>query len=981
MKQKKKLKKIVALALVAAFGATSVLPATPVFAKDLKDDTNLHQNSYFKNAYTGEEIVPGNKGEKSDILEYNPIGIDGYKYVDTENEVDYLYQPFGKPYIFGYPDKTVRPEGNITRAEAVAIFQRIYDGEYPKATNKWNKDKFKDVNESDWFYNSIKKAYEFGLIRGAKGNFNPNTPITKAEFTALVVRFKNEKFYNEANDQFKDVQEGDWYNKAVAEAKAKGWVNGDPSGDFNPDKSISRAEAVTIVNKILTRNITDPQLKEIEGRNEFTDLKTGVWFYKDMVEASLGYYSITGTKLFDEETLNSTVNKFVDTNGREIKDAKVDKSGELKSTRNLPGFKYIGYVRTLTDKYSTESNKKTTLGGGSSKGRVDKHNKSRDEEQKTENPEPKAEAACPTEEEFNQVPKRFFLKMREPKEGNKTVLVKASVWYPTYTIEVNGDEFVSNKSVGMSGSISKTLNKKLKDGDKIKITVSKEGFATEFLEETVGDFKTKAYSLIADLDQENDSFTIVSKEPGTAVTVYINNNKEETVTTDSDGLYKYKSNKDLKNKDIIKLHSEKEQFLNYDYEEMVIGDNCEKFNNLTIVGSYYITAGDTLVREVYSDVVGSDVNIYVGDELISEKYSGYFGLDNIKLKRELNAGENIDAVATKPGFRRTLMGMPVNYRGQLSLSEPPTPQDGEDFLKFKTNYKETNAKITIKKKNGTKEEYKTKSDSEGMCNILLDGYLSGGDEITISLTKKNYESSTDSYTVEPGEPQEPEEAEDVIEITDNLNASVPKSYNKVVVDQLGLLRDRLDKNPQYKGDLEKKRIFMVNPDKEVEIPVKLNELDHMDSDGKVNRAFAWNKFSDDSDLTKLEKLQQKTDKIKLKGKFQDKVTNIEPKIGKVKYSITFNTATTEGTTALDIGRDVESTFQDYVVAVTPNNGNNIKYYYFKDKDFKDGFFTNHGLVSAEVKLDKPLKIGDEVMIFGISNDDRYLNSSTKFTVY
>ena len=185
-------------------------------------------------------------------------------------------------YIKGYPDGTVRPNGNITRSEVATIFARLTQ----KNTLAQFIAQYSDVKVNDWFADSVMKLSSKGILTGyPDGTFKPNRNITRAEFANIVSKYiKNPKA---ANETFVDVPMNHWAKNAIAMVKAEGWITGYPDGTFRPDAPITRAEAVSIVNRMFDRaadtNFVNVHAYEIKS---FTDLNGSHWAYYEIMEAA-----------------------------------------------------------------------------------------------------------------------------------------------------------------------------------------------------------------------------------------------------------------------------------------------------------------------------------------------------------------------------------------------------------------------------------------------------------------------------------------------------------------------------------------------------------------------------------------------------------------------------------------------------------------------------------------------------------------------
>ncbi len=185
-------------------------------------------------------------------------------------------------YIFGYEDSTIRPENYITRAETAAIFYRLLDDSVrDSVTNQ--KNKFTDINESAWYAESVKVLTELDIIKGVtETTFEPNRPITRAEFAAIAARFDFAPYFGE--DMFTDIS-GHWAKDEINSAAQNGWVNGNPDGTYKPNNNITRAEAVTLINNVLHR-LPENEDALLDDMIRWPDNTEGRWYYLAMQEAS-----------------------------------------------------------------------------------------------------------------------------------------------------------------------------------------------------------------------------------------------------------------------------------------------------------------------------------------------------------------------------------------------------------------------------------------------------------------------------------------------------------------------------------------------------------------------------------------------------------------------------------------------------------------------------------------------------------------------
>lgn len=188
-------------------------------------------------------------------------------------------------YIIGYEDGTVRPQGNITRAEVATIFFRLLTDEVRE--EYWSTvSGYTDVKAGDWYNNAISTLSDLGIITGYEdGTFRPNASITRAEFVTIATRFFD--YAAEYEGAFSDVSYSSWYADFVQAAVDMGLVNGYENGTFRPNASITRAEAVAIVNRVLLRQPDADHLLPWSVMNTFSDnVLESAWYYEDIQEAT-----------------------------------------------------------------------------------------------------------------------------------------------------------------------------------------------------------------------------------------------------------------------------------------------------------------------------------------------------------------------------------------------------------------------------------------------------------------------------------------------------------------------------------------------------------------------------------------------------------------------------------------------------------------------------------------------------------------------
>lgn len=185
-------------------------------------------------------------------------------------------------YIKGYPNGSFKPTDTITRAEAATIFYRLLTDSTRKAyATTYNA--FKDVPATAWYNTAVSTMAKLGIVNGgADGYFRPNDPITRAEIAAMIARCDG-AYYTGTSTVFSDTY-GHWAASYIARAYELGWINGYGT-TYAPDRYISRAETVAVLNRVLNRA---PQYTSDLTRNytTFSDVATSAWYYLDVEEAA-----------------------------------------------------------------------------------------------------------------------------------------------------------------------------------------------------------------------------------------------------------------------------------------------------------------------------------------------------------------------------------------------------------------------------------------------------------------------------------------------------------------------------------------------------------------------------------------------------------------------------------------------------------------------------------------------------------------------
>lgn len=227
------------------------------------------------------------KESETPVIPNRPDGPDeGGGLLNKEDHFAYIIG-YPEDYITGQPtnDQTrmpVKPQGKITRAEVATIYFRMLTDK--ARDHYWTQENsFSDVSLDDWFNNAISTMANAGIIEGyPDGTFRPNAFITRAEFATIAVRFFDVQYNGE--DQFPDI-DGHWAREYINKAAFIDLVEGYPDGTFGPDRQITRAEAVTLVNRTLNRHPDKNHL--LPDMLRWPDnMDTTQWYYADMQEAT-----------------------------------------------------------------------------------------------------------------------------------------------------------------------------------------------------------------------------------------------------------------------------------------------------------------------------------------------------------------------------------------------------------------------------------------------------------------------------------------------------------------------------------------------------------------------------------------------------------------------------------------------------------------------------------------------------------------------
>ena len=228
-----------------------------------------------------------NPSDKSDVSTGSSSG--GNRYT---KDIFGTEHPEHTAYINGYPDGTVQPDGYITREEIAAIIYRIKDNSEYKATGEV----FPDVEQERWSASEIECMAEQGVILGyPDGSFKPENNLTRAEFAALIYRFA-EIEPEESENPLIDLMDTHWAYKEIKALCDEGLVQGYEDGSFRPENNITRAEVMTVINKLLGRCPSEEYVKSLDI-NPFSDLDIDEWYYTTVLEATITHtYDLSASR-------------------------------------------------------------------------------------------------------------------------------------------------------------------------------------------------------------------------------------------------------------------------------------------------------------------------------------------------------------------------------------------------------------------------------------------------------------------------------------------------------------------------------------------------------------------------------------------------------------------------------------------------------------------------------------------------------------
>ena len=210
-------------------------------------------------------------------------------------------------YVQGYPDGTVKPAGNITRAETAAILFRLMD-EGSRKTYYSTKSGFRDVATGSWYNTYVATLNNAGVITdSSNGYFRPNEAITRAELAAMLANFTETAG---AANYFNDVSARYWAANAIAICAKLGWITGYPDGSFRPDRNVTRAELMAMINRATGRA---PKSADafLPGMKTWSDNTADKWYYLDVQEATNSHaYTVRGSEAWTALTADPNWSKY-----------------------------------------------------------------------------------------------------------------------------------------------------------------------------------------------------------------------------------------------------------------------------------------------------------------------------------------------------------------------------------------------------------------------------------------------------------------------------------------------------------------------------------------------------------------------------------------------------------------------------------------------------------------------------------------------
>ncbi len=251
------------------------------------------ENMTFDGWYTDDTYTTKISGKQTFTVDTKLYG----RYVMT-TAPEVFEDGYHKVYIHGYPDGTVQPYGNITREEVVTALYRLLKDEV-KSEITTTENSFTDVEEDRWSVTEVSSMANGGYVNGYEdGSFRPANAITRAEFAAIMLRFFSTGDAVGSVNPYMDIT-GHWGEDAIVAAYNMNLFVGYGDGTFKPDTYITRAEAMTVINRITIRK---PHKEGFaEGHIDWPDISENDWFYNDVIEATNSHDYIRIDDLMTED--------------------------------------------------------------------------------------------------------------------------------------------------------------------------------------------------------------------------------------------------------------------------------------------------------------------------------------------------------------------------------------------------------------------------------------------------------------------------------------------------------------------------------------------------------------------------------------------------------------------------------------------------------------------------------------------------------
>lgn len=338
------------LALLLSLLTVMGTMTTPAFsAEDLSPGSPGALTERYIDESTSRELAPSNTSKSSWVKD--APAMEGYEFESFSQTTDHIYSQEEINFIVGYPDKTVRRDRSLSRCEAVTIFSRLYNGVYPEAKQRLTEKTFSDVPAGVWYYDKLSVCYNAGILSWCgDGKFQPYAAITRAEFAAMAAAFA--ELPQAENAPFSDINKTHWAYDDINSAAEAGWIVGYPDGTFRPESEISRAETVTLINRLRNRKITAEELRALGVQNPYKDLSETYWAYGELIEATVKHNAADWHKLnYNEDNLNTVTERFVDGEGNELAEPVTTKGQAARSPSDFKNRNYLGYTTEITYVY------------------------------------------------------------------------------------------------------------------------------------------------------------------------------------------------------------------------------------------------------------------------------------------------------------------------------------------------------------------------------------------------------------------------------------------------------------------------------------------------------------------------------------------------------------------------------------------------------------------------------------------------------